>query len=266
MTTGKMLFAGIDIGSLSTDAVLLDRNGEIAGSAIVATGASTRKACEEAFAKALADAGAAPSAVVFTVSTGYGREMAASADLSVTEITCHARGARFLFPEARTVLDIGGQDSKIIRLTQDGRVADFAMNDKCAAGTGRFLEVMARTLEMDLEEMGPRSLLSRKTVPVSSMCTVFAESEVISLIASGTPPEDIARGIHLAIADRIAALAERVGMIAPAVMTGGVAKNPGARKALEGKFGFPLLVPADPQLAGALGAALIAREKSQAHH
>ncbi len=266
MTTGKMLFAGIDIGSLSTDVVLLDRYGEIAGSAIVATGASTRKACEEAFAKALAEVGAAPSAVVFTVSTGYGREMATSSDLSVTEITCHARGARFLFPEARTVLDIGGQDSKIIRLNQDGRVADFAMNDKCAAGTGRFLEVMARTLEMDLEEMGPRSLLSRNTVPVSSMCTVFAESEVISLIASGTPPEDIARGIHLAIADRISALAERVGLIAPAVMTGGVAKNPGARKALEGKFGFPLLVPADPQLAGALGAALIAREKSQAHH
>jgi predicted CoA-substrate-specific enzyme activase len=266
MTPGKMLFAGIDIGSLSTDAVLLDRNGKIAGAAIVATGASSRKACEEAFARALAEAGAAPSAVVFTVSTGYGREMAASADLSVTEITCHARGARLMFPEARTVLDIGGQDSKIIRLNQDGRVADFAMNDKCAAGTGRFLEVMARTLEMDLEEMGPRSLLSRKTVPISSMCTVFAESEVISLIASGTPPEDIARGIHLAIADRIAALAERVGMIAPAVMTGGVAKNPGARKALEGKFGFPLLVPEDPQLAGALGAALIAREKSQAHH
>jgi len=266
MTTGKMLFAGIDIGSLSTEAVLLTRDGEIAGAAIVATGASARKACVEAFAKALAEAGAAPSAVVFTVSTGYGRETAASADLSVTEITCHARGARLLFPEARTVLDIGGQDSKIIRLTPDGRVADFAMNDKCAAGTGRFLEVMARTLEMDLEEMGPRSLLSRTTVPVSSMCTVFAESEVISLIASGTPPGDIARGIHLAIADRIAALAERVGMIAPAVMTGGVAKNPGVRKALEGKFGFPLLVPADPQLAGALGAALIAREKSQAHH
>ncbi len=266
MTPGKMLFAGIDIGSLSTDVVLLDRKGEIAGSAIVATGASTRKACEEAFARALAGAGASPSNVVFTVSTGYGREMAAGADLSVTEITCHARGARLLFPGARTVLDIGGQDSKIIRLTQDGRVADFAMNDKCAAGTGRFLEVMARTLEMDLEEMGPRSLLSRNTVPVSSMCTVFAESEVISLIASGTPPEDIARGIHLAIADRIAALAERVGMTPPAVMTGGVAKNPGARKALEKKFGFPLLVPEDPQLAGALGAALIAREKSQAHH
>ena len=261
-----ILFSGIDIGSLSTDVVLLDREGKIAGSAIVATGASTKKACEEALSRALAEAGSAPSSVVFTVSTGYGREMAASADLAVTEITCHAKGARHLFPEARSVLDIGGQDSKVIRLTSDGRVADFAMNDKCAAGTGRFLEVMARTLEMDLEEMGPRSLLSRRTVAVSSMCTVFAESEVISLIASGTPPEDIARGIHLAIADRIAALAERVGLAFPAVMTGGVAKNPGARRALEEKFGFPLLVPEEPQLAGALGAALIALEKSQACH
>lgn len=266
MTRGRMLFAGIDIGSLSTDAVLLDRKGEIAGSSIVATGASTKKACEEAFSRALAEAQAAPSAVVFTVSTGYGRDMASFADTKITEITCHARGARHLFPEARTVLDIGGQDSKVIRLTSSGRVADFAMNDKCAAGTGRFLEVMARTLEMDLEEMGPLSLLSRKTVAVSSMCTVFAESEVISLIASGTHPGDIARGIHLAIAERIAALAERVGMVSPAVMTGGVAKNPGARRALEEKFGFPLLVPEEPQLAGALGAALIAREKSRSHH
>src|SRR3990170_2487550 len=198
VTRNRMLFAGIDIGSLSTDVVLLDPKGEIAGSSIVATGASTKKACEEAVSRALAGAGAAPSAVVFTVSTGYGREMASSADHTVTEITCHARGARHLFPEARTVLDIGGQDSKVIRLTPDGKVADFAMNDKCAAGTGRFLEVMARTLEMDLEEMGYRSLLSRRTVAVSSMCTVFAESEVVSLIASGTPPEDTARGTPLA--------------------------------------------------------------------
>ena len=155
---------------------------------------------------------------------------------------------------------------KASRLDDEAKVRSFRLNDKCAAGTGRFLEVMARTLELDLEEMGPLSLRSQRTVPVSSMCTVFAESEVISLIASGTSPGDISRGIHLAIADRIAALAEKVGMVAPVVMTGGGAKNPGARYALEGKFGFPLLVPGEPQLAGALGAALIAREKSQAHH
>ncbi|MBI5420458.1 MAG: 2-hydroxyglutaryl-CoA dehydratase [Deltaproteobacteria bacterium] len=261
-----MLYAGIDVGSLSTDAVLLDAKGKVAGYAIVATGASTRKASEEAMSLALSRARGAATDIAITVATGYGREMVPFADMKVTEITCHARGARHLFPGAATVLDIGGQDSKVIRLTRDGKVADFAMNDKCAAGTGRFLEVMARTLEMDLEEMGPRSLASRKALSVSSMCTVFAESEVVSLIASGASPEDIAWGIHLAIANRIAALAERVGCADPAVMTGGVAKNPAARKALEERFGIPLLVPEEPQLAGALGAALIARERSRPAH
>ncbi len=260
--TGRVLFAGIDVGSLSTDVVLLDGRGKVVGHAITATGASTLKASKEALARALYLAKGRPSDIAFTVSTGYGREAVPSADLKVTEITCHARGARRLFPKAATVLDIGGQDSKVIRLLPDGKVTDFAMNDKCAAGTGRFLEVMARTLEMDLELMGHRSLASRKSLSVSSMCTVFAESEVISLIASGASPEDIAWGVHLAIADRIAALAERVGCAAPAVMTGGVAKNPAARKALENRFGIRLLVPEEPQLAGALGAALIAREKS----
>lgn len=263
MTRRRVLFAGIDVGSLSTDVVLLDGKGKVAGHSIVATGASTRRASAEALSRALAAARGTPPDIAFLVATGYGRETVESADLTVTEITCHARGARSLFPEAATVLDIGGQDSKVIRLSPDGKVADFAMNDKCAAGTGRFLEVMARTLEMDLEEMGTRSLRSRKSLSVSSMCTVFAESEVISLIASGASPEDIAWGVHLAIASRIAALAERVGCAAPAVMTGGVAKNPAARKALEDRFGMPLLVPEEPQLAGALGAALIAQEKSR---
>ncbi len=261
MTRRRTLFAGIDVGSLSTDVVLLDGGGGVAGASVVATGASTRKACADALGRALAFAGAGEPDIAFAVSTGYGRDSVASAGLRLTEITCHARGARHLFPAARTVLDIGGQDSKVIRLSPGGKVIDFAMNDKCAAGTGRFLEVMARALEMDLEEMGPRSLLSKKPLAVSSMCTVFAESEVISLIASGAAPEDIARGIHAAVADRVAALAERVGIVPPVVMTGGVAKNPGARKALEERFGLSLLVPAEPQTAGALGAALIAREK-----
>jgi predicted CoA-substrate-specific enzyme activase len=257
-----MLYAGIDVGSLSTDVVLLDVNGKMAGHSIVATGASTRKASAEALSRALSAAGGFPGDIAFLVSTGYGRDAVAGADMAVTEITCHARGARRLFPKAVTVLDIGGQDSKVIRLSRDGKVADFAMNDKCAAGTGRFLEVMARTLEMDLEEMGARSLKSRRSLAVSSMCTVFAESEVISLIASGASPEDIAWGVHLAIADRIGALAERVGCVPPAVMTGGVARNPAARKALETRFGMKFLVPKEPQLAGALGAALIARERN----
>ncbi|GAB4363211.1 MAG: acyl-CoA dehydratase activase [Deltaproteobacteria bacterium] len=262
MTAGRDLYAGVDVGSLSTEAVLLGGEGRVAGAAIVFTGASTRKACAEALARALDAAGATSSRIARTVSTGYGRESVPGADRTVTEITCHARGARHLFPEARTVLDIGGQDSKVIRIGPDGRVADFAMNDKCAAGTGRFLEVMARALEMDLEELGPASLRSERSLAVSSMCTVFAESEVVSLIASGALPEDIACGIHRAVADRVAALAERIGMLPPAVMTGGVAKNPGARKALEERFGFPLLVPDEPQLTGALGAALIAREEA----
>ncbi len=261
MTRRKALFAGIDIGSLSTDVVLLDASGRVAGSSVVGTGASTRKACVEALGRALGRAGGREPDIAFTVATGYGRENVASAGLRVTEITCHARGARHLFPDVRTVLDIGGQDSKVIRLSAGGRVIDFAMNDKCAAGTGRFLEVMARALEMDLEEMGPRSLRSKKALAVSSMCTVFAESEVISLIASGAAADDIARGIHAAVADRVAALAERVGIGPPVAMTGGVAKNPGARKALEDRLGVSLLVPDDPQTAGALGAALIAVEK-----
>ncbi len=260
MTTRRTLFAGVDVGSLSTDVVLLDARGRIAGSAITATGASSLRAAREAMSRALEEARCGAADIARTVATGYGRERVAPADAAVTEITCHARGARRLFPEAATVLDVGGQDSKVIRLSRDGKVADFAMNDKCAAGTGRFLEVMARTLEMDLEQMGPRSLASRRPLHVNATCTVFAESEVISLIASGASPEDIAWGVHLAIADRIAALAERVGISPPVVMTGGVAKNPGARKALEERFGLPLLVPEEPQLAGALGAALIARE------
>ncbi len=261
-----MLYAGIDVGSLSTDVVLLSPDRNLAGSAVTATGASIRKAVREALDTALSAAGATEEDIVFTVATGYGRERVESADQRVTEITCHAKGAYHLFPGALTVLDIGGQDSKVIRLGRDGKVADFAMNDKCAAGTGRFLEVMARTLEMDLEQMGMRSLLASRSLQVSSTCTVFAESEVISLISSGAAPDDIAWGVHLAISDRIAALAERIGVAPPAVMTGGVAKNPAARKALEDRFGLKLLLPEDPQLTGALGAALIAVERNQSSH
>ncbi len=263
---GGLLFAGVDVGSLSTDVVLIDEQGTIAGQAVVATGASIARAYAEAMKSALASACAIASEIAFTVSTGYGRERVPASDLSLTEIGCHARGARQLFPDAVTVLDIGGQDSKVIRIGPNGRVSDFAMNDKCAAGTGRFLEVMARTLELDLEQMGERALQSTRPLSVSSMCTVFAESEVVSLIASGAAPADIAWGIHTAIADRIAALADRVGVVQPVVMTGGVAKNRAARKAIEERLRVRLLVPEEPQIAGALGAALFAREKRFAPH
>jgi predicted CoA-substrate-specific enzyme activase len=261
-----MLYAGIDAGSISTDVVLLDSDRAVVGSAVIATGASIRRASQEALEAALSAAEASEADIVFTVATGYGRDRVESADQRVTEITCHAKGAHHLFPEALTVLDIGGQDSKVIRLGRDGKVVDFAMNDKCAAGTGRFLEVMARTLEMDLEQMGLRSLLASRSLLVSSTCTVFAESEVISLIASGAAADDIAWGVHVAISDRIAALAERIGVAPPAVMTGGVAKNPAARKALEDRFRLKFLLPDDPQLTGALGAALIALERNRSSH
>jgi (R)-2-hydroxyacyl-CoA dehydratese activating ATPase len=263
---GPILYAGIDVGSLSTDVVLLDANRNIAGTSVVATGASTQKAARQALQAALLAAGAAAEDIVFTVAPGYGRERAESADVRVTEITCHAKGARHLFPGAFTVLDIGGQDSKVIRLGHDGKVVDFAMNDKCAAGTGRFLEVMARTLEMDLEQMGTRALLAERALAVSSTCTVFAESEVVSLIASGASADDIAWGVHLAISERIASLAERIGIAPPVVMTGGVAKNPAARKALEDRFQERFLLPEEPQLSGALGAALLAMERKRSPH
>jgi predicted CoA-substrate-specific enzyme activase len=261
-----MLFAGIDVGSLSTDVVLLDADRNIAAAAIAATGASIRKAARETFDAALSMACASSGEIVCTVATGYGRDRVEFADHRVTEITCHARGARHLFPGALTVLDIGGQDSKVIRLGLDGKVADFAMNDKCAAGTGRFLDVMARTLEMDLEQMGARSLRASQSLHVSSTCTVFAETEVVSLIASGAAPEDIAWGVHLAISERIAMLAERLGVVPPAVLTGGVAKNPAARKALEDRFRLRFLLPEEPQATGALGAALIALERKRPSH
>jgi predicted CoA-substrate-specific enzyme activase len=257
----RRLFGGVDAGSLSTDAVLLDGEGRLAGEAVVATGASIASAVRDALDSALAAAGGRREDVAFLVATGYGRDRVEGAHLRVTEITCHAKGAARLFPGAATVLDVGGQDSKAIRLGPGGKVLDFAMNDKCAAGTGRFLEVMARTLEMDLAELGERSLLSDRPLPVSSMCTVFAESEVVSLIASGAAPADIGLGVHAAVAERLAALAERVGVIEPVVMTGGVAKNPAARRCIERRLRVSLLVPDEPQTAGALGAALVALER-----
>jgi predicted CoA-substrate-specific enzyme activase len=178
----------------------------------------------------------------------------------ITEITCHARGAFFVHPETRTVIDIGGQDSKVIRLDGQGRNVDFQMNDKCAAGTGRFLEVMAHALEVNLEDLGGLSLSAQRTIQISSMCTVFAESEVVSLIAENQPKEVIIRGLHDAIADRILGLVRRVGVEEKVTLTGGVAKNEGVVRALEERLAVRLFVPPEPQIIGALGAALLARE------
>jgi predicted CoA-substrate-specific enzyme activase len=191
------------------------------------------------------------------VATGYGRNSVDFADKAVTEIICHATGAYFLNPNVRSVVDIGGQDSKVIVLDGHGKVKDFAMNDKCAAGTGRFLEVMARALEVDLDLFGEASLKADNPSRISSLCTVFAESEVISLIAKGEKRENIIAGIHESVASRVAALANRVGVKQPIMMTGGVAKNIGIAKALEAKLG-PMEIFASAQVNGAIGAAVIA--------
>lgn len=249
--------AGIDIGSLSTDAVVL--SGErILGYAIVPTLSSSELAAQSAYDTALQAAGLARDEVTAVVATGYGRGSIDFADRAITEITCHAVGARRLFAGARTVIDVGGQDSKVIRLGADGRVEDFSMNDKCAAGTGRFLEVMARSLDTQLESLGSLSERSTREIRISSTCTVFAESEVVALVAKGAAKEDIIRGLHRSVAQRIYAMVTRLRAGPPFVMTGGVAKNRGVVLAIEECLGHALLVPEEPQIVGALGAAIIA--------
>jgi predicted CoA-substrate-specific enzyme activase len=192
------------------------------------------------------------------VSTGYGRRRVEGRAAAVTEITCHARGISYLLPHTRVLVDIGGQDSKAILFDDSGAVADFAMNDKCAAGTGRFLEVMARALEVDLDAFGALSLKADRPAAISSLCTVFAESEVISLIAKGERRENIIAGIHQSIGARVITMAKRVGIKAPLMMTGGVAKNIGVVKALEENAGLAVRVSPQAQVNGAIGAALIA--------
>lgn len=250
--------AGIDVGSLSTDAVILDEKGRMAAHSIVRTGASSTRAAEEALERVTAVAQIERKALSSIVSTGYGRAGVSFADRAVTEITCHARGAYFLFPDTGTVVDIGGQDSKVVHVGSGGKVLDFTMNDKCAAGTGRFLEVMAEKLQVELDEMGRRSMQAASEVTISSVCTVFAESEVVSLVARDHPPEEIIRGLHRAIVGRIWAMVRSLGLKGELTMSGGVAKNQGVVALLEERLEKPVHVPPEPQIVGALGAALIA--------
>jgi predicted CoA-substrate-specific enzyme activase len=252
-----MRTVGIDVGSISAKAVLIDGN-KLMGACVIMTGYNTRQAAEAVYAQLMTETGCAETAVDRIVATGYGRKSVPFADKAVTEITCHAAGAHFLNPQVRCVIDIGGQDSKAIALDPAGNVTDFAMNDKCAAGTGRFLEVMARALEVDLDAFGEFSLKADRPASISSLCTVFAESEVISLIAGGKRRENIIAGIHNSIGARVIAMAKRVGLAQPLMMTGGVAKNIGVVRALEHKAGLPVIVSPHAQVNGAIGAALIA--------
>ncbi|MDX9822668.1 MAG: acyl-CoA dehydratase activase [Syntrophales bacterium] len=253
-----MITAGIDIGSISTKTVLL-ADGEILASRVIFTGYNAEAAGKTALAEALAQTNLEAGAVERIVATGYGRKSVSFAARSVTEIACHASGAYFQNPAVRSVIDIGGQDSKAIVLAEGGRVENFVMNDKCAAGTGRFLEVMARALEADLSAFGDLSARARNPARISSLCTVFAESEVISAIAKGEAREDIVAGIHEAIAARIASMAQRIGVRAPLMMTGGVARNPGVVLAVGKALGLPILTTPHAQINGALGAAILAR-------
>lgn len=250
--------AGIDVGSLSTDAVILDAKNRVLGQGIVRTGASSLRAAEEALDRAISQAGVSREALIRIVSTGYGRAVVPFSHEAVTEITCHARGAWTLFPTTGTVVDIGGQDSKVIHVGPGGKVLDFTMNDKCAAGTGRFLEVMAEKLQVGLEHMGDLSIAARGEVAISSVCTVFAESEVVSLVAQDHPPEEIVRGLHRAIVRRISAMAHGLGVHGEVCMSGGVAKNRGVVALLEEALQRTVHVAEEPQIVGALGAACIA--------
>lgn len=251
--------AGIDVGSLSAEAVLL-KDGRVVTFSIIPTGADSRKAAEKALTAAMESAGLQFDDLAVIVATGYGRISIPFAHKRITEITCHGRGAFYLDPAVRTVIDIGGQDSKVIRLNQQGKVLDFAMNDKCAAGTGRFLEVMATALEVELENLAALSDQAVRAISISSTCTVFAETEVVSLLAGGADRAEIARGLHESIAARTSSLVYRVGLDEAVMMTGGVAKNSAVVKALEEKLQLRIIVPPEPQIAGALGAALLAWE------
>ncbi|WP_300280283.1 acyl-CoA dehydratase activase [uncultured Subdoligranulum sp.] len=262
---GKGYFAGIDSGSTSTDVVILDRDKKMVTGVILPTGAGAAVGAERALEQALEQAGLQREDIDAIVTTGYGRTAIQDGDKSITEITCHARGAHYLDPGVRTVIDIGGQDSKVIRLDENGAVVNFVMNDKCAAGTGRFLEMMARTMEMSLNEMSKAGLHYKEDITISSMCTVFAESEVVSLIAQNKPTDDIVHGLNKAVASKTAALAKRVGGEERYMMTGGVSKNQGLVKTLEEKLGTTLVVSEKAQLCGALGAALFAMDMVQTH-
>ncbi len=259
MSSGRY-YVGIDSGSTSTDVAILDRDKNLVAGVILPTGAGASAGAERALEQAMTQAGLRREDIAATVTTGYGRTAIQQGDKSITEITCHAKGAYFLDPSVRTIIDIGGQDSKVIRLDGEGNVVNFLMNDKCAAGTGRFLELMARTLELSMEEMSRIGLEWKEEIVISSMCTVFAESEVVSLIAQNKSRGDIIHGLNQSVAARTAALCRRLGGEPNYMMTGGVSKNRGVVEAIQRELGVELLVSDRAQLNGALGAALSALE------
>lgn len=255
-----MITMGVDSGSLATKGVILGPEKEILSFAIELTGGISKDSGQRVYNQMLEKAKLNENQIDYVVSTGYGRDNLTFSNKNVTEITCHAAGIHFLFPEVTTILDIGGQDSKAINIDQNGQVVDFIMNDKCSAGTGRFLEVIAKALGVKLEELGTLSQHTQNEVKISSMCTVFAETEVVSLVASNTPIPDIVKGVHKSIANRAEILLNKVGIVQPIAMSGGVANNIGMVTELERRLNTTLKIADNPQIVGALGAAIIARK------
>lgn len=250
--------AGVDVGSTQTKAVLIDEAKSIVGRALIDTGANVVIAAEQAFAKALQAANVEEEEVEYVIGTGYGRYRVTFGNAQVTEISCHGRGAVHMFPATRTVLDMGGQDTKAIRVKASGEIVDFCMNDKCAAGTGRFLGAASSALNIPLDQLGPTALRSERPVRISTTCTVFAESEVLSWLGRGKKIEDILQGVHQSIAARSIGLLRRVGIEESVTFTGGVARNIGMIEALQKGLGTRLNVSEDSHFMGALGAALFA--------
>ncbi len=259
-----MITAGIDIGSATTKAVVLGDEKSLLAYSVKPTGGNNRKTAETVLEDALQKASLARERVERIFTTGYGRENIPFANRHITEITCHAMGVHSFFPEARTIIDIGGQDTKGIQIDAEGKVVEFVMNDKCAAGTGRFLEVMAHALGMKVEDLAGVSQQATSQIKISSMCTVFAESEVVSLVAKGVPTPDIVRGIHRAVAERSIILLKKMRFAQPIAMSGGVANNRGLVSSLEEKLEATLQIPTYPQIMGAFGAAALAQKSAAA--
>jgi predicted CoA-substrate-specific enzyme activase len=255
--------AGVDVGSTQTKTVIVDESGTIIGRSLLPTGANVVKAAEAAFAEALASRDLSEQEVDFVIGTGYGRYRVEFGDTQITEIVCHARGAAAMFPATETVLDMGGQDTKAIRIQKGGDVIDFCMNDKCAAGTGRFLQSAATALDLELDELGPTALEGQRPVKISTTCTVFAESEVLSWLARGKRIEDILLGVHHSIGSRSFALLRRVGIKGEVTFSGGVTRNQAMVAVMNEIVGAKLNVSEESHYMGALGAALFARERIQ---
>jgi predicted CoA-substrate-specific enzyme activase len=256
-----MIFAGVDVGAATAKTVILSDD-RIVSYSIIPTGYDVKLAAQQVTIEAIARAGISKSLdeLDYVVSTGYARNAVAFADKSTTEIICHAKGAHFMMPGTRTIIDIGGQDSKAIEVDEEGNVRDFVMNDKCAAGTGRFLEIIADALGIKIEEMGEIGLQGNNPAKISNICTVFAEQEVVARLAEGVSLHDLVAGILESLANRVSRMVNRLRVAEEVVVTGGGAKNMGLVKALSDKLGYTVSVPPEPLLTGAIGAALLGKD------